>query len=177
MPALHRAGFAVGAARGLPDCKITSQQVRQEEQPWLLPLQGGGFGAFLYLTQPENPPRSCSVLLHQPRGRLQQAPGLPLLAAAWGSHSSDAELQQGCDLLQWPLGFVGTAAGHGPLNQFHRISSTREMLMCAQTCPTAGRAQLEQTLQDAAPASSPNLHTDLLLPHKVSVAIIQHQPW
>lgn len=63
------------------------------------------------------------MLLHQPRGRLQQAPGLPLLAAAWGSHSSDAELQQGCDLLQWPLGFVGTAAGHGPLHQFHWISS------------------------------------------------------
>lgn len=82
-----------------------------------------------------------------------------------------------CDLPQWPFGFLGTGAGHSPLNQLR--TSSREMLallMCAQTCPTAGRAELEQTLQDAAPASSPNLHTDLLLPHKVSVAIIQHSP-
>lgn len=148
MPALHRAGFAVGAARGLPDCKIASQQVRQEEQPRLLPLQGGGFGAFLYLTQLENPPWSraaapcCST---SPGAGLHPAPGLPLLAAAWGSHSGDVELQHGSDLPQWPFGFLGTGAGHSPLNQFSRISSTREMLLlCAQTCPTAGRAELEQ---------------------------------
>lgn len=77
------------------------------------------------------------------------------------------------------LWVCGDCAGHSPLNQFNRISSTREMLpllTCAQTCPTAGRAELEQTLQDAAPASSHNLHTDLLLPHKGSVAITQHSP-
>lgn len=117
VPALHRAGFAVGAAQGLPDCKITSQQVRQEEQPWLLPLQRGGFGAFLYLAQPENPPRSraaapcCST---SPGAGLQRAPGLPLLAAAGGSRSGDEELQHGCELPQWPFGFVGTVLVTGP---------------------------------------------------------------
>lgn len=95
VPVLHRAGFAVGAACELPDCKITSQQVRQEEQPWPLPLQGGGFAAFLYLAQPENPPQSraaapcCST---SPGAVVQQTPGLPLLAAAWGSHWADVEL-------------------------------------------------------------------------------------
>lgn len=81
VPAPHRAGFAVGAAHGLPDCKITSQQERQEEQPRLLPLQGGGFGALLYLAQPENPPwsRAAAPCCSTSPGSLQRAPGLPVL--------------------------------------------------------------------------------------------------
>lgn len=95
MPALHRAGFAVGAARGLPDCKITSQQVRQEEQPWLLPLQGGGFGAFLYLTQPENPPRSraaaqcCST---SPGAGCSKPQG----CLCWLLHGGPTQVMQSC---------------------------------------------------------------------------------